>query len=170
MKYTGIVRRIDSLGRIVIPKEVRNKLKIKENENMEIFIEDDKIYLKKYTVLNDFEKNIKFYGNLLHNFTNKNVLITNRENIIYANNSISDKFNGKELSDSLIDYLINRKEINISKLEIIKNIEIDSIFYGLPIIYNSDVVGLIIIFDEELDNSDKLALKIINKILTQIFN
>ena len=48
MKSTGITRRIDDLGRIVIPKEIRKNLKIKENEVLEIFINNDEIILKKY--------------------------------------------------------------------------------------------------------------------------
>ena len=49
MKATGVVRRIDELGRIVIPKEIRKNLRIKEGENLEIFIDEkDNIVLKKY--------------------------------------------------------------------------------------------------------------------------
>ncbi len=48
MKSTGIVRRIDELGRIVLPIELRNKMDIKTKDSIEIFVEDDKIILKKY--------------------------------------------------------------------------------------------------------------------------
>lgn len=48
MKSTGVVRRIDELGRIVIPKEIRRNLGIRDGENMEIFTESDNIILKKY--------------------------------------------------------------------------------------------------------------------------
>ena len=48
MKATGIVRRIDDLGRIVIPKEIRRSMGIKEGEAMEIFLEDNKVYFEKY--------------------------------------------------------------------------------------------------------------------------
>ena len=53
MKSTGVVRRIDDLGRIVIPKEIRRNLKIRDGENMEIFIDLDSIILKKYSKLED---------------------------------------------------------------------------------------------------------------------
>ena len=56
MKSTGITRRIDDLGRIVIPKEIRKNLKIKENEVLEIFINNDEIILKKFSHFNDSEK------------------------------------------------------------------------------------------------------------------
>lgn len=50
MRATGIVRRVDDLGRIVIPKEIRRTLRIKEGEPMELFIEDDSVVFKKYNV------------------------------------------------------------------------------------------------------------------------
>lgn len=48
MKSTGIVRKIDELGRIVLPIEIRNTLDIKPKDSIEIFVDDDKIVLKKY--------------------------------------------------------------------------------------------------------------------------
>ena len=48
MKATGIVRSIDELGRIVVPKEMRTKMDILCGDAVEIFVEDDKIVLKKY--------------------------------------------------------------------------------------------------------------------------
>lgn len=50
MRATGIVRRVDDLGRVVIPKEIRRTLRIKEGEPMELFIEDDGVMFKKYDV------------------------------------------------------------------------------------------------------------------------
>lgn len=49
MKSTGIVRKVDELGRIVLPKELRNTLEIKEKDPLEIFVDEDKIILRKYT-------------------------------------------------------------------------------------------------------------------------
>lgn len=49
MKATGIVRRIDDLGRVVIPKELRRTMGIAEGDPMEIFIDEDKVILRKYT-------------------------------------------------------------------------------------------------------------------------
>ena len=49
MKATGIVRRIDDLGRIVIPKEIRRNMRLREGDAMEIFLDDNCVCLKKYT-------------------------------------------------------------------------------------------------------------------------
>ena len=51
MKTTGVIRRIDELGRIVIPKEIRKNLRIKNGDSLEIFLESDNIILKKYYYL-----------------------------------------------------------------------------------------------------------------------
>lgn len=56
MKYTGIVRRIDDLGRVVIPKEIRHNLRIKEGDPLEIIINDDMICFKKYVVIPDLAR------------------------------------------------------------------------------------------------------------------
>ena len=55
MKETGVLRRIDELGRIVIPKELRKKLKIREGDFLDIFVEDNNIVLQKYSALKDIE-------------------------------------------------------------------------------------------------------------------
>ena len=51
MKSTGIIRRIDELGRIVVPKEIRNSLEINSTDNIEIYVENDSIILKKYSII-----------------------------------------------------------------------------------------------------------------------
>ena len=52
MKATGVIRRIDDLGRVVIPKEIRKNLRIKEGDNLEIFVQNDEVILKKYSMMN----------------------------------------------------------------------------------------------------------------------
>ena len=58
MKATGMVRRIDRLGRLVIPKEIRKCLHIKEEDPMEIFIEDEKIILRKYNGYESIDRSL----------------------------------------------------------------------------------------------------------------
>lgn len=69
MKSTGIVRRIDELGRIVLPIELRNKMDIKTKDSVEIFVDEDKIVLKKYTPACIFcgsaDEVIQFNGKLI---------------------------------------------------------------------------------------------------------
>ena len=53
MKNTGIVRRVDDLGRIVLPKEIRSRMRIRINDPMEIYIENDAVILKKYSPMEE---------------------------------------------------------------------------------------------------------------------
>lgn len=66
MKSSGIVRRLDELGRIVLPKELRNKLNLKTRDSLEIYTEDSMIILKKYEpaciFCNDADEIINFNG------------------------------------------------------------------------------------------------------------
>lgn len=66
MKETGIIRRVDDLGRIVIPREVRNTLKIKESDPLEIWIDKDSICLKKYNALISLEESLKVVVDVLN--------------------------------------------------------------------------------------------------------
>ena len=61
MKTTGVVRRIDDLGRIVIPKEIRKNLHIKNGETLEIYLESENIVLKKYSPLGNINNFYKTY-------------------------------------------------------------------------------------------------------------
>lgn len=58
MKETGIVRRIDDLGRVVIPKEIRRSLKIREGDPLEIFLEKDFVCFKRYSALNSLDDKV----------------------------------------------------------------------------------------------------------------
>lgn len=69
VKTTGIVRNVDELGRIVIPKELRNTLGIATKDGMEIYVEEDKIILKKYSPACEFCSN----AGELTTFKNKNI-------------------------------------------------------------------------------------------------
>ena len=93
MKATGVVRRIDELGRIVIPKEIRKTLRIKEGENLEIFIDDkENVVLKKYSLMNKIE-------DFAQNFTDSiNSLLKHNINIV--------------LNIFIINYYIWRIKIN----------------------------------------------------------
>lgn len=61
MKATGVVRRVDDLGRIVIPKEIRRNLRIRDGESLEIFVDNNDIVLKKFSIM----KNVDEYASNL---------------------------------------------------------------------------------------------------------
>ena len=82
MKTTGVVRRIDDLGRIVIPKEIRKSMRIKDGESLEIFLDSDNIILKKYSDLGDLVDFYKNYADSINLYVNENIIIVDRNNIV----------------------------------------------------------------------------------------
>ena len=83
MKNTGIVRRIDELGRVVIPKELRRTMHIKEGEEMEVFVApDDTLVLKKYSALKSLGEIADSYADVLYRHTGNNCLICDADCVL----------------------------------------------------------------------------------------
>ena len=82
MKSTGVTRKIDELGRIVIPKEIRKNLGIRDGESLEIFTENDSIILKKHFIMEKYEQLSKKLCESIYNIYKINVIITDREKVI----------------------------------------------------------------------------------------
>ena len=169
MKSTGITRRIDDLGRIVIPKEIRKNLKIKENEVLEIFIDNDNIILKKFSSFDDMDKILESYIDVLSDISLKNVLITNRDKVIMCSENKKYDYLNKEISDDISYFMNNRKTISTKQeqsLEIIKNISITTNYLVNPIINNGDILGSIILFGNgKIVEKDIISTSIISKLI-----
>ena len=169
MKSTGITRRIDDLGRIVIPKEIRKNLKIKENEVLEIFINNDEIILKKFSPFNDSEKILSDYIKVINDMTGNDVIITDRDKVILSSKRLEEKLLNKKLSEYVNDLIENRSTFlsnDMKGIEVIDNEKIKQNYYFIPFIIDSDVVGSIIMFSsKEIDENSKSLLLIASKLL-----
>lgn len=169
MKSTGITRRIDDLGRIVIPKEIRKNLKIKENEVLEIFINNDEIILKKFSPFNDSEKVLSDYIKVINDMTGNDVIITDRDKVILSSKKLEEKLLNKKLSEYVNDLMENRNTFlsnDMKVIEVIDNEKIKQNYYFIPFIIDSDVVGSIIMFSgKEIDENSKSLLLIASKLL-----
>ena len=169
MKSTGITRRIDDLGRIVIPKEIRINLKIKENEVLEIFINNDEIILKKFSPFNDSEKVLSDYIKVINDMTGNDVIITDRDKVILSSKRLEERLLNKKLSEYVNDLIENRSIFlsnDMKGIEVIDNEKIKQNYYFIPFIIDSDVVGSIIMFSsKEFDENSKSLLLIASKLL-----
>ena len=146
---SGIVRRVDSLGRVVIPKEIRKVLKIKENEQLEIKVEDDNIILSKYSDIHDYDKSINNLVDGIKNISNKDIIITNLNKIVIASKDYKDYLE-IELNSFLLNILDNRKsieELSPSNLKITDK-EINVSYVIKPIIVYGDTIGLIMMLSD----------------------
>ena len=102
MKATGIVRRIDDLGRIVIPKEIRRTLHIRETDPMEIFTDaEGQIILKKYSPIGDISTFAGKYAESLSDATGMTVCITDREQVIAASGDDKKNLMNKPVTKEL---------------------------------------------------------------------
>lgn len=110
MKATGIVRRIDDLGRVVIPKEIRRTLRIKEGTPLEIFTDrEGEIILKKYSPIGELSIFAKEYAEALSQTTGMVSCITDHDQVVAAAGLGSKEFAGKEISKELEEAITDRE-------------------------------------------------------------
>ena len=158
MKATGIVRRIDDLGRIVIPKEIRRTLRIKESDSMEIFTDgNNNVILKKYSPMGEFIDFAKIYAeSLMQALDNIIVCITDKEQIIAVAGGLKKDLLDKEISPSLEKCINARNKINASEQDknfiLIANGETKNLYGNeliVPIISDGDAFGSVIFLSHE---------------------
>lgn len=167
MKATGVVRKIDSLGRIVIPKEIRKNLKIKDGENLEIYIEDDTILLRKTSSLAGLQDFAKSFGEIVPSLLGKNLLITDMSEVIACNKEVSKNYLNQELSSDYLE-ILNKREVLVASIPSKISIVSSSCYYLLvPIVIHGDLLGSLFLFSEteEIQEKDQLLLKFILKFL-----
>ena len=112
MKATGIVRRIDDLGRIVVPKEIRRTLRIREGDPLEIFTDrEGEIILKKYSPIGELSQFAGEYAESLAHTTGYLVLITDGDHVVAASGSGKRDFEGKPISGQLEEIIGERKSL-----------------------------------------------------------
>ncbi|QYR21659.1 stage V sporulation protein T [Paenibacillus sp. sptzw28] len=154
MKATGIVRRIDDLGRVVIPKEIRRTLRIREGDPLEIFVDrDGEVILKKYSPIGELGDFAKEYAESLSESTNHITLITDRDTIIAVAGAPKKEYLEKQIGAMLESCMENRKtvtEFGGGSFEIIKDLgETFSAFVAAPIIAGGDPIGTVVLLSKE---------------------
>ena len=100
MKATGIVRRIDELGRVVIPKEIRRTLRIKEGDPLEIFTDRDELMLKKYSPIATLERFSEATARSLNDLSGKLAAICDTDEVLFAYGDGKRDLDKKPLSDT----------------------------------------------------------------------
>ena len=167
MKSTGVVRRIDELGRIVIPKEIRRNLGIRDGENIEIFTDNDSIILKKYYRLRTNSDLASSLCELVYNSFNYKMIITDREKVIAYAGLSSDIF-GHRLNNEYLQ-IIEAREIKIKENSSLSFGEytLNGNFIFIPIISLNDSIGLIIMYSESSLKDELIVGKLIASIFSQ---
>ncbi len=159
MKATGIVRRIDDLGRVVIPKEIRRTLRIREGDPLEIFTDrEGEVILKKYSPIGELSDFAKEYADSLHSSLNHIACIADHDMIIAVSGVSKKELMDKKVSPE-VDKIIDEKTTivfdggNGNKMINITADEEGTPKYAAgvlaPIISEGDSIGAVLILSKE---------------------
>lgn len=165
MKATGIVRRIDDLGRIVIPKEIRRTMRIREGDPMEIFTSrEGEILLKKYSPVGELGEFALDVAESIAQTLGELVCVTDRDYVIAAAGNGKKEFEGRSLDEQMqiaIDQRVN-KVISGEKDSFMKIIQEDQKNYErqavATILSNGDSIGAVVILSREKNNNQEETL------------
>ncbi len=165
---TGIVRRIDELGRIVIPKEIRKNLRIKNGDNLEILVNGDDITLRKYSQIENAIDMAQVYAESFYQVLKYNVIVTDTDKVVAISGNLKKKYMNMGISDSLTNMIERRSsfvERKKSSIEISPGMTEYGYYTMATIINNGDSIGSVIILSLDtpmLEQEEKLAMILAN--------
>ncbi len=162
MTKSGITRRIDELGRIVIPKEIRYNLGIRDGEPLEIYTDNNAIVIKKFSQVENIQELSQDICNIIYDVCNLNILISDREKIIAASSKVKNII-GSKLDEKFKNLIDNRESYISEKKE--NFFELSTYFTIIPIITSVDSSGLIFIIDDNFNQEDIKYAKIVQKLI-----
>ncbi|MBQ9070282.1 MAG: stage V sporulation protein T [Clostridia bacterium] len=149
MKATGIVRRIDDLGRVVIPKEIRRTMRIREGDPLEIFTDrEGEVIFKKYSPIGELQNFATEYADTLQKTSGLPIFICDRDAVIAVSGASKREYLDKKITRELEDIMESRVLYqNISEKNdkfIIEASKEHYISSAMPIIAEGDVIGCVI--------------------------
>lgn len=153
MKATGIVRRIDDLGRVVIPKEIRRTLRIREGDPLEIFTSNDgEVIFKKYSPIGELSAFASQYADILHKTSGKAVLVCDRDHVVAAAGVPKKELLERRVSPALEQLCDQRKSYVLSAQEQplypVEGVE-RAASVAFPIISAGDVCGSVLLLCDD---------------------
>ena len=149
MKATGIVRRIDDLGRVVIPKEIRRTLRIREGDPLEIFVDrEGEVILKKYSPIGELSEFAQEYVDSLAESTGHMALITDRDVVVAAAGVVKREFVDKQIPEAVERVMDTRRSSILPKTGSTDAAETPWAFTSCaiaPIIAEGDSIGTVVL-------------------------
>ena len=149
MKATGILRRIDELGRVVIPKEIRKTMKMREGEELEIYTTEEEVVLKKYSELSSMEALSKSLVLAIQKASGHSVAVVDGDKVVAAAGKEAPKV-GEPISEALRLLISSRKRMVLAEEKCI--VFGDGQVRGeviQPILASGDLFGAVILISEE---------------------
>lgn len=165
MKATGIVRRIDDLGRVVVPKEIRRTLRIREGDPLEIFVaREGEVILKKYSPINELSHFAEEYADALYDSIQFPVFICDRDEVIALSGDSKKDYLHKNIGTDIEDAIENREhklEEEQKTIEIIRGRDEELNGYVISVIIaNGDPIGAVVIAAREKETLTKAEEKV----------
>ena len=174
MRATGIVRRVDELGRLVIPKEIRRTLRIREADPLEIFTDrNGEIILKKYSPIRELSSSAQELPEAMAQVANQLICVCDQDQVVASSGSEARKYQGKAITLEL-EVLIKKRQIKCGNSSYCKITEDDKSVTQVivPIICAGDVIGAVIIlgtgektFGEQEQKLAEVAAAYLGKLL-----
>ncbi len=145
MKATGIVRRIDDLGRVVIPKEIRRTMRIREGDPLEIFTNrDGEVIFKKYSPIGEWSQIATQYAETLYKTCGLSIIICDRDAVIAAAGVSRREYADRRLTPEFEEIMESRSLFSSGDNRICV-IEGGShyVSYAMPIVSDGDIIGCV---------------------------
>lgn len=154
MKATGIVRRIDDLGRVVIPKEIRRTLRIREGDPLEIYTEKDGgVIFRKYSPMGDIQVFAAQICDSIGKNTGRIAAVSDRDSIIALagapRRDLMDKQNSADLENLMEQRKIYRYTAGGTKLKATESTDRYHVGVAAPIISQGDLMGCVMLLMDE---------------------
>ena len=151
MKATGIVRRIDDLGRVVIPKEIRRTMRIREGDPLEIYTDrDGEVIFKKYSPIGEIGDFALQYAESLSRTSGHPTCITDKDNVIAVSGVPKRELSDKKISPELEKFMEDKTTFisigNSQKVKVIDSSEKYTAGVVVPIISEGDTIGSVVFF------------------------
>ncbi len=170
MKATGIVRRIDDLGRVVIPKEIRRTMRIREGDPLEIYTDrEGEVIFKKYSPIGELVSFAAQYADTLNKTCGMSVIITDRDAVVACAGVSKKEYTEKKISDEIEDiiesrtlYVNNNSE---NKFPVIEDGGSHYVSCAMPIISEGDIVGCVVSLNANDSSSNNLAKDVETKLI-----
>ena len=166
-KGTGIIRRIDDLGRIIIPKEIRRTLRIHEGDPMEIFVQDGGVLFKKYSIIEEMHDFAQSVADILFETTGSMALVSNKDYIIAVAGKSKRDFMNKPIWNLATQSIEERRTLN----SINQNQEEDFQYQNqivTPVICEGEVIGAIgLISKSEIGEMEEKMVELFSRFLSK---
>ena len=166
MKATGIVRRIDELGRIVVPKEIRRTLRIREGDPLEVYTDrEGEIILKKYSPVGELSNFATQYTKVLSEMTGRLACICDKDHIIAAFGSGKKGLENQPITQKMESVIEQRKDYStreqVSVVPIAEGVTTEHTSQVISVVnVHGDAVGAVILLgDEAMTEMDETLVK-----------